>query len=155
MKPPTILAGLIGHGIQASRTPRLHEQEGREQGLDYQYQLLDLQTMKADVSALPRLVQEAQTQGFAGLNITHPCKQAVLPLLDELSPEAAAIGAVNTVVFTSGKRIGHNTDWWGFAESFKRGLPDVLRDNVVLLGAGGAGSRARSWRTGGCAGTPF
>ena len=140
MKEPTILAGLIGHGIQASRTPRLHEQEGRAQGLHYTYQLLDLQTMGVDVSALPRLLDEAQAQGFAGLNITHPCKQIVLPLLDELAPEAAAIGAVNTVVFTNGKRIGHNTDWWGFAESFKRGLPDVLRAQVILIGAGGAGS---------------
>ena len=140
MKQTTISAGLIGYGIQASRTPRLHEQEGREQGLNYTYQLLDLQTMGVAVSALPRLLDEAQAQGFAGLNITHPCKQVVLPLLDELAPEAAAIGAVNTVVFTNGRRIGHNTDWWGFAESFKRGLPDVLRDQVVLIGAGGAGS---------------
>lgn len=136
----TILAGLIGHGIQASRTPRLHEQEGREQGVHYQYQLLDLQTLGVEITALPRLLDEAQTQGYAGLNITHPCKQIVLPLLDELSPEAAAIGAVNTVVFTNGKRVGHNTDWWGFAESFKRGLPNVRRDQVVLLGAGGAGA---------------
>lgn len=75
-----------------------------------------------------------------GLNITHPCKQAVLSLLDELSPEAAAIGAVNTVVFANGQRFGHNTDWWGFAESFKRGLPEVPRAHVVLLGAGGAGA---------------
>ena len=140
MKQTTISAGLIGYGIQASRTPRLHEQEGREQGLNYTYQLLDLQTMGVAVSALPHLLDEAQAQGFAGLNITHPCKQVVLPLLDELAPEAAAIGAVNTVVFTNGRRIGHNTDWWGFAESFKRGLPDVLRDQVVLIGAGGAGS---------------
>lgn len=140
MSAPKILAGLIGHGIHASRTPRLHEQEGRAQGLNYTYQLFDLKVMGAEVSALPRLLDETQAQGFAGLNITHPCKQAVLPLLDELSSEASAIGAVNTVVFTDGKRIGHNTDWWGFAESFKRGLPDVMLDDVVLLGAGGAGS---------------
>jgi shikimate dehydrogenase len=131
---------LIGHGIQASRTPHLHEQEGRAQGLAYTYQLIDLQELRADVSALPRLLNAAEVSGFAGLNITHPCKQAVLPLLDELSPEAAALGAVNTIVFVDGKRLGHNTDWWGFAESFKRGLPDVPRDQVVLLGAGGAGA---------------
>jgi shikimate dehydrogenase len=140
MKEQSIHAGLIGYGIQASRTPHLHEQEGRVQGLNYTYQLIDLQKLRADVSALPRLLDEAEASGFAGLNITHPCKQAVLPLLDELSPEATAIGAVNTVVFQNGKRIGHNTDWWGFAESFKRGLPDVPRDQVVLLGAGGAGA---------------
>lgn len=140
MKEKTIRAGLIGHGIQASRTPRLHEQEGRAQGLDYTYQLLDLQTLGTDVTALPRLLDDAEAQGFVGLNITHPCKQAVLSLLDELSPEAAAIGAVNTVVFANGQRFGHNTDWWGFAESFKRGLPEVPRAHVVLLGAGGAGA---------------
>ena len=78
--------------------------------------------------------------GFAGLNITHPAKQAVLPLLDELSEAAGALGAVNTVVFEAGRRIGHNTDWWGFAESFRRNLDGVPRDRVALLGAGGGGS---------------
>jgi shikimate dehydrogenase len=64
----------------------------------------------------------------------------VLPLLHDLSPDARALGAVNTVVLRDGKRVGHNTDWFGFAESFRRGLPDVARDRVVQLGAGGAGS---------------
>jgi shikimate dehydrogenase len=64
----------------------------------------------------------------------------VLPLLHELSPDADALGAVNTVVLREGRRIGHNTDWYGFAESFRRGLPGVARDRVVQLGAGGAGS---------------
>jgi shikimate dehydrogenase len=78
--------------------------------------------------------------GFDGLNITHPCKQAVIPLLHELSEDAAAIGAVNTVQLRDGRRIGHNTDWWGFAEGFRRGLPDAPRDHVVQLGCGGAGA---------------
>jgi shikimate dehydrogenase len=78
--------------------------------------------------------------GFTGLNITHPCKQLVMPLLDDLSGDARALGAVNTVVLEDGKRVGHNTDWFGFAESFRRGLPDAPRDHVVQLGAGGAGS---------------
>ena len=60
--------------------------------------------------------------GFDGVNVTHPCNQAVLPLLDTLSPEAAALGAVNTVVLHDGKRRGENTDWWGFAESFHRSM---------------------------------
>ena len=76
-------------------------------------------------SALPDILTAAQRFGFAGLNITHPCKQAVIPLLDDLSPDAAALGAVNTVVLKDGRRVGHNTDWWGFAESFRRELPDV------------------------------
>ena len=78
--------------------------------------------------------------GFSGLNITYPCKQAVLPLLDQLSPDARALGAVNTVVLKDGQRVGHNTDCSGFAESFRRGLPDVRRGRVVQLGAGGAGA---------------
>ena len=132
--------GLIGAGIQASRAPHLHEAEARAAGLSCSYQLLDLERLGVGVEALPGLLINAEAQGFAGLNITHPCKQAVIPWLDELSDNAAAIGAVNTVVFTNGKRIGHNTDWWGFAESFKRGLRDVALDRVVLLGAGGAGA---------------
>jgi shikimate dehydrogenase len=78
--------------------------------------------------------------GFAGLNVTHPCKQAVIPHLDELSADAAALGAVNTVVLHDGRATGHNTDWWGFAESFRRNLPGVSLDRVVQLGAGGAGA---------------
>src|SRR5205085_4798515 len=108
-----VLVGLIGEGIQASRSPLLHEQEARAQGLRYFYQLLDLQQLGADPAALPRLLDAAQLVGFAGVNITHPCKQAILPLLDTLSADAAAIGAVNTVIFAANKRIGHNTAWWG------------------------------------------
>lgn len=132
--------GLIGSGIQSSRAPRLHEQEARANNISCSYRLIDLEQLGVGVEALPQLLESAQAQGFAGLNITHPCKQAVIPLLDELSENAAAIGAVNTVAFTNGKRIGHNTDWWGFAESFKRGLSDVALDRVILLGAGGAGA---------------
>ena len=69
---------------------------------------------------------------------SHPCKQSVIPLLDDLSEDALALGAVNTVVLKDGKRVGHNTDWFGFAENFRRGLPDAPRDHVVQLGAGGA-----------------
>jgi shikimate dehydrogenase len=136
--------GLIGAGIQASLSPRLHEYEAREAGIDCSYQLIDLAQLGLGVESLPQLLDEVQHQGFAGVNITHPCKQSVIPLLDELSEEAGAIGAVNTVVFSAGKRIGHNTDCRGFAESFRRGLADVECGQVVLLGAGGAGSAVAS-----------
>ncbi len=137
---PSVLVGLVGAGIQASRTPRLHEREGAELGLRYVYKLIDLEELDLDASALPDILTSAQRFGFAGLNITYPCKQAVIPLLDELSPDAAVLGAVNTVVLKDGRRIGHNTDWWGFAESFKRELPDVRKGRVVQFGAGGAGA---------------
>ncbi|MEE1657093.1 shikimate dehydrogenase [Microvirga sp. CF3062] len=136
----SVLVGLVGTGIQASRTPALHEQEGAEQGLLYVYKLIDLEALGLNAGALPEILTAAQRFGFAGLNITHPCKQAVIPLLDELSPEAAALGAVNTVVLKDGRRVGHNTDWWGFAESFRRELSDVRCDRVVQFGAGGAGA---------------
>lgn len=138
--PHSVLAGLIGNGIQASRTPAMHEREGDAQGLRLLYQKIDLERLGLGAEALPELLRAAELMGFSGLNITHPCKQAVLDHLDELSPDAAALGAVNTVVLRDGKRIGHNTDWWGFAEAFRRGLPDVALDRVVQLGAGGAGA---------------
>ncbi len=137
---PRILAGLIGAGIQASRTPALHEQEGDAQGLRYLYQLIDLEALQLNINALPDLLDAAELMHFTGLNITYPCKQAVLALLDELSDEARGIGAVNTVVFKDGKRIGHNTDCLGFAEGFRRNLHDVARERVVQMGAGGAGA---------------
>jgi shikimate dehydrogenase len=136
----SVLVGLVGAGIQASRTPALHEREGAEQGLRYIYRLIDLEALRLDAGALPEILTAAQRFGFAGLNVTHPCKQSVIPLLDELSPDAAALGAVNTVVLKDGRRVGHNTDWWGFAESFRRELADVPRNRVVQFGAGGAGA---------------
>ncbi|WP_338514938.1 shikimate dehydrogenase [Pseudomonas poae] len=140
MMKPRVLAGLIGAGIQASRTPALHEQEGDAQGLRYLYRLIDLDPLQLTVSALPDLLSAAESMQFTGLNITYPCKQAILPLLDDLSDEARGIGAVNTVVFKNGKRIGHNTDCLGFAEGFRRNLTDVPRQRVVQMGAGGAGA---------------
>lgn len=137
---PRVLAGLIGTGIQASRTPALHEQEGDAQGLRYLYRLIDLEALGLDSHALSDLLRAAEQMHFTGLNITYPCKQAILPLLDELSDEARGIGAVNTVVFKGGKRIGHNTDCLGFAEGFRRNFNDVPRQRVVQMGAGGAGA---------------
>ncbi|PMY44917.1 MULTISPECIES: shikimate dehydrogenase [Pseudomonas] len=136
----TVLAGLIGAGIQASRTPALHEHEGDAQGLRYLYRLVDLDQLQLDSSALLDLLLAAERMNFTGLNITFPCKQSIIPLLDELSPEARGIGAVNTVVLKDGKRVGHNTDCLGFAEGFRRGLQGVALELVVQMGAGGAGA---------------
>jgi len=135
-----LLLGLIGKGIQKSLTPAMHEEEAAHHGLRVHYQLIDLDRTGADVEALPTLIAAARTMGFAGLNITFPCKQAVIPLLDELSEEARAMGAVNTVVARDGRLIGHNTDGSGWAWGLRRVLPDADLSRVVLLGAGGAGS---------------
>ncbi len=132
--------GLIGADIQRSRTPALHMEEARALGFALDYQLIDLTARGLGPEALPDLLDQAEAADFAGLNITHPCKQKVLPLLHELSPDAAALGAVNTVVFRDGRRVGHNTDWSGFRMGFQRGLPDVATGSVLQLGAGGAGA---------------
>jgi shikimate dehydrogenase len=137
---PALVAGLIGAGIQASRAPALHEREGAEQGLRYVYKLIDLDQLGLGAAALPELLTAAERLGFTGLNITHPCKQSILPLLTDLSQDARTLGAVNTVLLRGGERVGHNTDWWGFAESFRRGLPEAKLERVVQLGAGGAGA---------------
>jgi shikimate dehydrogenase len=136
----SILVGLVGAGIGASLTPRMHEEEGAAQGLRYVYRLIDLDVLGLTAADLPGILTEAERSGFAGLNVTFPCKQAVMAHLDELSPDARAVGAVNTVVLRNGRRIGHNTDWTGFFESFRRGLSDTRRDRVVQFGAGGAGA---------------
>lgn len=137
--PQVLRVGLIGAGIGGSLSPAMHMQEGARLGLDYSYDLIDLQEFGCTVSDLPRLIEDADKNGFAGLNITHPCKQAAVTLVDELSADAAVLRSINTIVFRNGRRFGHNTDWWGFAESFRRGLSGASLDRVVQLGAGGAG----------------
>lgn len=134
------LIGLIGSGIGRSLSPALHEREARAQGLRCLYRLIDLDDLGLTAADTPGLLTAARRLGFDGLNITHPAKQVVLTHLDELSADAAALGAVNTVVFRDGRAIGHNTDWSGFARGFARGLPGVRVERVVLLGAGGAGA---------------
>jgi shikimate dehydrogenase len=137
---PGVLVGLVGSGIGPSLTPPLHEREADELGLRYLYRRLDLDQLQVPASAIGDVLAAARLAGYDGLNITHPVKQLVIQHLDELSADAAALGAVNTVVFRDGRAVGHNTDWSGFARAFDRGLPDAPLDRVVLLGAGGAGA---------------
>jgi len=136
-----LLIGLIGAGIQRSLTPAMHEEEARHHGLRLHYQLIDLAVAGVGAEALATLVPAARIMGFAGFNVTFPCKQAIVPLLDALSDEARAMNAVNTVVCREdGTLVGHNTDGSGWAWGFRRALPGVALDRVVLLGAGGAGA---------------
>ena len=138
--PRRLKTGLIGAAIQASKSPAMHIAEGRDLEFDVSYELFDLDLVSDGESALERILDAAERDGYAGLNVTHPCKQSVLSHLTGLSPEAAALGAVNTVVFKNGERIGYNTDWIGFAQSLIRFLPQANLDRVLLIGAGGAGA---------------
>lgn len=136
--PGAVLVGLLGRGIALSRTPALHMAEGRALGIPYEYRLIDRQDEVGETD-LPALLQDLEVEGFTGINVTFPYKRQIVPHLHSVSPEATRLGAVNTVLFRDGQRHGHNTDYWGFAESLRRGLPDAKRDCVLLLGAGGAG----------------
>ena len=138
--PTWWLLGLVGSGIQASRTPSMHEREAQAHGVACTYRLFDLDVLGYGTDFLPLLLNAAERAGYLGLNVTHPCKQAVIPHLTALAEDARAIGAVNTVVLRDGARIGHNTDWWAFRESMRRSLPDASLRHVVQLGAGGAGA---------------
>lgn len=134
----TIVAGLVGRGIQLSRTPAMHESEGAALGLRYAYRLIDTELMDSD-PGIGAIVEEAEAGGYAGLNITYPYKVDVIGHLHELSDSARIVGSVNTVVFRDARRFGHNTDVWGFAESFRQQMAGLSRDRVLLIGAGGAG----------------
>jgi shikimate dehydrogenase len=140
MAPKTLQLGLIGEAIQSSRSPAMHTRAGRTLGLSVTYDLLDLDLIAGGARALPQVLTDVETKGYLGCNITHPCKQAVMEYLDDLSDDARALGAVNTVVFRNKKRTGHNTDWSGYARNFKRGLGNVKTGHVLQFGCGGAGS---------------
>ncbi|WP_370285486.1 shikimate dehydrogenase [Pseudooceanicola nanhaiensis] len=130
--------GLLGQGIGASRTPRMHMAAAEALGLPYDYRLIDSQRrdLPEDAGAILDMLE---AEGFSGLNVTYPFKRAVIPAIDVLSDAARNVGAVNTVVFRDGKRFGHNTDHWGFGKSLRQGLPEASLERVVLVGAGGAG----------------
>ena len=134
-----VLAGLIGRGIARSRTPEMHMAEAAAQSLRGVYRIIDVDTLPENEQNLKAIVHAAEVTGFNGLNVTYPFKMEAIPLLDQLSPNAAAVGSVNTIVFRDGKRIGHNTDLWGFAESFRQNMIGVSLKTVLLIGAGGAG----------------
>ncbi len=130
----TKITGIFGDPVEHSLSPAMHNAAFQEKGLNYCY--LPIRVSRAD---LPAAVKAIPAFGISGVNITAPHKEAVIPYLDELSPEAAFLKAVNTIEHKKGKLIGHNTDIEGFLyllESSIAGVP--LSDKVCLLGAGGA-----------------
>jgi shikimate dehydrogenase len=134
------VVGLLGSGILGSLTPGLHEAEADRLGLAYTYRVIDLDAIGQPAESSAALVRHAADLGFDGLNVTHPSKQLVQDGLDELSPEARILGAVNTITFHDGKAVGHNTDHTGFTGGLRAGLPSAATGSVVQIGAGGAGA---------------
>jgi shikimate dehydrogenase len=135
-----VRVGLLGREILASRSPWLHEQEARAHGLELTYELFDFSARGLRDEDLPAVLERVERDGFAGVNVTYPFKQRVLPLLTALSPGAERVGAVNTVRFTARQRTGFNTDVTGFAEAVRTGLAGASIARVAQAGAGGGGS---------------
>ena len=122
---------LIGDPVDHSLSPLLHGAMIAQTGVHYTYEVRRVQPRD-----LADFVAEAKAGGCAGFNVTMPHKEAILPLLDELSPAAAACGAVNTVCIKNGRAIGYNTDGQGFVDSLRaRGLEPEGK-TVLLLGTG-------------------
>jgi shikimate dehydrogenase len=132
------LTGLIGAPIAHSASPAMHERAAAALGVRCHYHLIEV--AGAGREQLRALLDGVRNLGFAGVNVTFPYKEAVVDLLDELSPGAAAIGAVNTVVVVGNKRlIGHNTDTTGFARAVETLVTGSGHDAIAVIGAGGVG----------------
>jgi len=131
-----LLTGLIGAPIKHSASPAMHERAAEALGIRGHYQLIEV--AGADAAGLGMMLEGVRRLGFAGVNVTFPYKEAVVPLLDELAPGAAAMGAVNTVVVKDGRLIGHNTDTTGFARAVAPLLAPT-GNAVAVIGTGGVG----------------
>jgi shikimate dehydrogenase len=129
----TRVVAILGDPVEHSLSPVMHNAGFAKLGLDYVY--VALHVRPAD---LKRAIAGVRALGFAGLNVTVPHKQAILPLLDDLSPDARAIGAVNTVVRRGDRLRGENTDGKGFLSAVAKLGVRVRGKRVVLLGAGGS-----------------
>jgi shikimate dehydrogenase len=135
----TKVIAIFGHPVSHSLSPAMHNSAFRKMGIDYCYIALDVHP-----SGLRAALEGVREMNFAGLNITVPHKETVMPMLDKVDPEASFIGAVNTIVNRNGKLIGYNTDGRGFMRSLEEESVDVEGKRVLLVGAGGA-ARAVSW----------
>jgi len=131
-----LLTGLIGAPIAHSASPAMHERAAEALGLRGHYQLIEV--AGADAAGLSMMLEGVRRLGFAGVNVTFPYKEAVVPLLDELASTAATMAAVNTVVVRNNRLIGHNTDTTGFARAVKP-LLAPSGNAVAVIGTGGVG----------------
>lgn len=138
-----LLLGLLGYPIAHSAAPAMMERAGAACGIRVHYQLLP--HANADAALLGQVLAAIGLTGFAGINVTFPYKEAVLPFIDTLSEGAAALRAVNVIlVGAEGRLAGHNTDATGFARVAGTIRPEIEAGPVALIGAGGAG-RAMGW----------
>ena len=129
------MLGLIGTPVAHSKSPAMYNLCFQEFGLDWAYLAFDVPAERAGEA-----VAAIRTLHMRGANVTMPCKNAVIPFLDELTPAARAIQAVNTIVNEGGVLVGHNTDGCGYTQNLRRNGIEVAGKKIVLLGGGGAAS---------------
>lgn len=127
-----IKLGLVGEKLSHSISPKIHEEIMRDKGITGTYEIIELpmETFSQGFTVI-------KNAGFRGINITIPYKEIVIPLLDEISPKAKYIGAVNTVLFQDGKSIGYNTDYHGFLLLLKKNNIEIKGKEAIVLGSGG------------------
>jgi shikimate dehydrogenase len=129
----TKITGVFGWPVAHSLSPVMHNTAFADLGLDWCYV-----PFSASPDTLAQAVEAIRALGLQGVNVTVPHKQAVIPLLDQLTPEAQAIGAVNTVLVTEAGLVGHNTDAAGFSFSLRQANFNIYGNRALVLGAGGA-----------------
>jgi len=135
--PSSYSLGLIGYPLGHSLSPVLHQTALAEAGLAGEYSLFQIPPLPEGRQELAALLDRLRRGELQGLNVTIPHKQSVLPLVDDLTPSARAIGAVNTLYLQSDRLIGHNTDAPGFLADVNK-LPLLEPKTAFVLGAGGA-----------------
>ncbi len=131
-----IRLGLIGDNIRRSRSPELHRHAGRLIGLDVSYDLFIPRDLGKSFDAV---FETCRQGGLRGVNITYPYKERAAEMVEIADPLIAAMGAVNTVVFESGRAAGHNTDFSGFVAAYREKFGERAPGQVVMVGAGGVG----------------
>lgn len=129
----TKIIGIFGDPVEHSLSPVIHNEAFQHLGLDYCYVAFRVKKEK-----LKEATEAIRALNIKGVNITLPHKEAIMPLLDELSEEALHVGAVNTVLNSDGVLKGFNTDTKGFIVSLKEEKVSLTGKNILVLGAGGA-----------------
>ncbi len=125
--------GLLGYPLSHSYSPLIHNKLFKMLNKDYEYFLIECQEneLKDKIDLLKKGI-------YSGFNVTIPYKKKIMEYLDEISPEALKIGAVNTIAYIDGKAVGFNTDYYGFKDEVKYYNIDVENKNCYILGTGGA-----------------
>ena len=124
---------LIGEKLGHSHSPLVHSEIFKDFNLDYKYEKIE-----CSIDELEGVIDNLKKGIYHGYNVTIPYKKEVMKYLDEISPEAKAIGAVNTVALKNGKAIGYNSDYYGFRDEVLHYNIDVKGKNCFILGTGGA-----------------